>query len=110
MNSSNTKLCFDGHTHRSAADGSDLSYLGGVLPQDFPERLEGLKEASGLSWGAMARSIGVDRKQLMRWRKKGTEPCGGAMHAIFRFAIRMPDGLAILMSERFEKTLFREGR
>ena len=104
MNSSNTKFRFDGHTHRSADDGSDLSYLGGVLPHDFPERLEGLKEASGLSWGAMARSIGVDRKQLMRWRKKGTEPCGGAMHAIFRFAIRMPDGLDILMSERFQIT------
>ena len=104
MNSSNTKLRFDGHTHRGADDGSDLSYLGGVLPQDFPERLEGLKEASGLSWGAMARSIGVDRKQLMRWRKKGTEPCGGAMHAIFRFAIRMPNGLDILMSERFQIT------
>ena len=99
MNNSNTKFRFDGHTHRRAYDGSDLSYLGGVLPQDFPERLEGLKEASGLSWGAMARSIGVDRKQLMRWRKKGTEPCGGAMHAIFRFANRMPDGLDILMSD-----------
>ena len=99
MNSSNTKFRFDGQTHRSADDGSDLSYLGGVLPQDFSECLEGLKEARGLSWGAMARSIGVDRKQLMRWRKKGTEPCGGAMHAIFRLANRIPDGLAILMGD-----------
>lgn len=99
MNSSNTNIPFEGCAHRSVDDDSDLSYVGGVLPQDFPERLEGLKEASGLSWGAMAWSIGVDRKQLMRWRKKGTEPCGGAMHAILSFANRMPDGLAILMGD-----------
>ena len=71
---------------------------------------EGLKEASGLSWGAMARSIGVDRKQLMRWRKKGIESCGGAMHAIFRFANRMSDGLDILMSDGSQMTFRGEER
>ena len=110
MKISNTNFRFDRHTHRSADDGSDLSYLGDVLPQDFPERLEGLKEASGLSWGAMTRSIGVDRKQLMRWRKKGIEPCGGAMHAIFRFANRMSDGLDILMSDGSQMTFRGEER
>ena len=106
MNNSNTEARFDGNNDRSAGDGSDLYSLGGVLPRDFPQRLEGLKEASGLSWGAMARAIGVDRKSLKRWHRKGTEPCGGAMHAIFRFAKEMPGGLDILMDEDFQPPLF----
>ena len=85
MNNPDVSSRFDGHTN-GADDDSTLFHEGGVLPKDFPERLERLKQASGLSWGALARAIGVDRKSLMRWRNKGVEPCGGAMHAIFRFA------------------------
>ena len=54
---------FDGH--------NDRSY---VLPQDFEDRLERHREASGLTWSALARAIGVDRRQLRRWRTKGVEP------------------------------------
>ena len=97
--------------HNGFTDDDDaLIHEGGVLPKDFPQRLERLKEASGLSWGALARQIGVDRKSLIRWRKKGVEPCGGAMHAIFRFAARMPGGLEILMGEGLQMSLFGKER
>ena len=72
-----------------------------LLPEDFPERLERLKEASGLSWRGLAKTFGVDPKQLRKWRKD-TEPCGGAMLSIFRFASRMPGGLEIILGEGFQ--------
>ena len=56
---------------------------------------------------AMAKALGVDPKQLLRWRK-GVEPCGGAMHSIFRFASRLPGGLEILIGEGFQMTFFKD--
>ena len=47
------------------------------MPEDFPERLSRLKEANGLTWTGFAQAIGVDGKQLRRWRRKGVEPSGG---------------------------------
>ena len=72
-----------------------------LLPEDFPERLVRLKEASGLTWAGMARAIGVDPQQLREWRK-GAQPSGGAYHSLVRFAAQVPGGLAILMGEGFE--------
>ena len=69
-----------------------------MLPPDFPQRLVRLKEVSGLSWSGLAQAIGVDRKQVRRW-SQGVEPCGGAMLSLFRFARRIPGGLAILFGE-----------
>ena len=65
MNNRNPEPRFDGH--------SDRSY---VLPEDFEDRLERHRETSGLTWSALARAIGVDRRQLRRWRTKGVEPSG----------------------------------
>ena len=110
MNKPNDPARLGGHTNGILDDDDSLLHEGGVLPKDFPQRLERLKEASGLSWGALARAIGVDRKSLIRWRKKGVEPCGGAMHAIFRFAARMPGGLEILMGEGLQMSLFGKER
>ncbi len=87
--------------------GEDGTPESGVLPEDFPERLERLKEASGLSWRGLARALGVDPKQLLRWRK-GVEPCGGAMHSIFRFARRIPGGLNILMGSGPQMSLWED--
>ena len=75
----------------------------GILPPDFAERIDRLKEASGLTWSGMAQELGVDRKQLRRWRRKGVEPCGGAMLALIRFARRVPGGLEILLGEDFRE-------
>ena len=71
-----------------------------LLPEDFPARLERLKEASGLTWSGMARAIGVEYKLLLTWRN-GAVPSGGAYHALVRFAGRVQGGLDILMGEGF---------
>ena len=81
--------------------------VSGALPQDFPKRLERLKEASGLSWRGMARAIGVDHKLLLRWRK-GAVPSGGSMHLLYLFAARVDGGLEILIGEGFQVSFFRE--
>ena len=83
-----------------------LPYQSGVLSPDFKDRLESLKEASGLTWSAFSQTIGVDRKQVRRWRRKGVEPSGGAMESLYRFAGRFPGGLDILMGDGFQMNLW----
>ena len=78
-----------------------------LLPEDFPERLERLKEASGLSWSGFAKAIGIDYKQMYRWHNDGVEPSGGAYHSLVLFASRVPGGLQILMGEGFQMTFFK---
>ena len=75
-------------------------FLPGValLPEDFADRLTVLKEITGLSWDGMAVCLGVDVKQLLRWRHGGT-PNGGAMLSLVRLATRAPEGLGELLSE-----------
>ena len=98
MNNRDGASAFDGRARpNTRADGS-RPLPSGVLPKDFAQRLERLKEASGLSWRGLARALGVDPKQLARWRK-GVEPCGGAMHSIHRLAYRIPGGTEILMGD-----------
>ena len=55
-----------------------------------------LKEATGLTWDGLATAIGVDTRQVLRWRKKGCEPSGGAMLSLVDFALQVKGGLAIL--------------
>ena len=98
---------FDGIMEQTDDEDQILCYQNGVLPEDFPKRLERLKEVSGLTWSAFARAIGVGEKQIHRWRN-GAEPSGGAMHALFRFAQRMPGGMAILVSETFQMSFFKD--
>ena len=75
-------------------------FLPGVslMPEDFADRLTVLKEATGLSWEGLAVCLGVDDRQVLRWRQ-GAEPCGGAMLALVRLATRMPEGLGELLNE-----------
>ncbi|MYD64810.1 MAG: hypothetical protein F4X26_02240 [Chloroflexi bacterium] len=69
-----------------------------LMPEDFAERLVALKERSGLPWERMAVCMGVDPRQLWRWRH-GASPGGGAMLSLVRFATRVPDGLSCLLDE-----------
>ncbi len=92
--------------YTTGEEGAQLMQSG-VLPEDFGHRLERLKEASGLSWRGFAKALGVDPKQLRLWRKRGVEPCGGAMLSICRFAARLPGGLEILIGEGFQMTFFK---
>ena len=41
--------------------------------------------------------IGVDYRQMLRWRKKGAEPAGGAMLSLAALAEQVPGGMDILM-------------
>ena len=105
MTNHNAEPRFDG-TDRTTAHGRMLPYQSGVLSSDFKDRLESLKEASGLTWSAFSQTIGVDRKQVRRWRRKGVEPSGGAMESLYRFAGRFPGGLDILMGDGFQMNLW----
>ena len=97
MTNRNASPRFDGRSNRTTVNGRVLPLESGVLPDDFLDRLHRLKEASGLTWSGFADAIGVDRKQVRRWRRKGVEPSGGPILALLRFASRMPGGLDILM-------------
>ncbi len=68
-----------------------------VMPEDFGVRLVRLKEATGLTWDGFATAIGVDTRQVLRWRKKGCEPSGGAMLSLVALAEQVQGGIAILM-------------
>ena len=58
MTNSNVSSRLDGH-HTTGEEGTQ-PLESGVLPEDFGQRLERLKEASGLSWRGMAKALGVD--------------------------------------------------
>ena len=71
-----------------------------VMPEDFREKLEAIRALTGLTWEGMAVAMGVDSRQLWRWRRHGVQPNGGAMLALVRLALRVPGGLAVLMDEK----------
>ena len=87
--------------------GHIAPYQSGVLPEDFPERLERLKEASNLTWNAFADAIGIDKKRVHRWRrpkKKGRKPIkpdSGGFCALVRIAALIPGGVDILMGDGY---------
>ena len=87
--------------------GHIAPYQSGVLSPDFPQRLERLKEASGLTWNAFADAIGIDKKRVHRWRrpkkdgKKPIKPDSGGFCALVRIAAVIPGGLDILMGDGF---------
>ena len=68
----------------------------GLIPEDFAERLDAFKEATGLSWEALAACLGVDPRQLQR-RRKGTKPSGDGLCALVLLAARIPGGLYTLL-------------
>jgi hypothetical protein len=68
-----------------------------ALPDDFPSRLCRIKDSSGLSWNELAEKLGVDPRQVARWRR-GAEPSGGAMLALIQFAMLLPGGHQVLLS------------
>ena len=107
MNNFNDPSRNNGTTHHTTPEDLALPIESGVFPEDFPQRLVRLKDASGLSWRGMARALGVDPKQLRRWRR-GVEPGGGAMLSLLRFASRVPGGVQILMGDGFQMTLFED--
>ena len=70
-----------------------------LLPEDFPKRLDAVRDLFDLNWEEMSVAMGVDPRQLMRWRIKGGRPNGGAMLSLVRLAIRSPEALGELLDE-----------
>ena len=66
------------------------------LPDNFVDRLEYFKRVSGLTWDGMAYCMGVDPRQVRRWRH-GTKPCGDTLFALLTLAARFPGGVHILL-------------
>ena len=56
-----------------------------VFPEDFPEKLEQLKEASGLTWSELARRLGTNPLTVRRWRQ-GARPNALHLLALLQFA------------------------
>ena len=82
---------------RDLAGGRPVPPGVALMPDDFPRRLAALKELTGLTWEGMADALGVDPRQLLRWRKQEGEPNGGAMLSLGRLADRVPGGRELLL-------------
>ena len=104
MNTRDSSPRFTGLSTGLVIAGRPVPYGSGVLPEDFVDRLHELKEATGLTWNGFAEALGVDPKQVFRWRL-GAEPCGGAMRSLVGLAGRVPGGLDIIMGEGFLASL-----
>ena len=65
-------------------------------PEDFGARLEAFKEATGLTWEGLAACLGVDPRQLQRWRD-GTRPSWDGVCALVKLAACIPGGLYTLL-------------
>lgn len=68
-----------------------------ALPPDFPERLERFKEASGLTWRALARLLGVSPYRLRQWRMRGVAPSPAHLFMLLTLAESMGLRDGILM-------------
>ena len=68
--------------------------------KNFSEGLVRLKRRTGLTWEEMAWALGVDTRQLLRWRR-GAMPSGAAMLALVRLAAQAPDGIFDLLGDDF---------
>ena len=66
------------------------------FPDDFGERLERLKELSGLPWGEFAERLSVTQRGLAKWRSGGP-PSGSYLWAIIEFAREIPGGYDLIM-------------
>lgn len=55
------------------------------FPEDFPERLEELRQACDLSWRGLARALRLHPRSLRRWRR-GAKPDAAHLLALFGFA------------------------
>ena len=66
------------------------------FPQDFGERLERLKDLTGLSWGEFAEQLGATRRGLAKWRNGGP-PSGRYLWAIIDMAHKVQGGFDLIM-------------
>ena len=73
-----------------------LDYRPPPWPEDFGERLEGLKERAGLSWVEMAELLGVTDRGALKWRRGG-RPSAANLLAIMELARGVPGGYELML-------------
>ena len=73
-----------------------LDYRPPPFPDDFGERLEGLKELVGVSWREFAELLGVTERGLLKWRRGGP-PSGVYFWAIMELARQVPGGYRLML-------------
>ena len=66
------------------------------FPGDFGERLEGLKEMVGVSWGEFAGLVGVTQRGMLKWRRGGP-PSGAYLWSVIELARDVPGGLELIL-------------
>ena len=81
-----------------ATDGRNRNgdYRPPPFPDDFGERLEGLKEMVGVSWGEFAELLGVTQRGMLKWRRGGP-PSGAYFWAIVELARDVPGGIELIL-------------
>ena len=72
-----------------------LDYRPQPFPEDFGERLEQLKEMTGLSWQEFAELLGVTQRGILKWRRGGP-PSGAYLWAILELASGVPGGFDLM--------------
>lgn len=72
-----------------------------VFPEDFPQRLDRLKEESGLTWSEFAARLGANPLTVRRWRQ-GTRP--NALHLLALLELALSLDLPDLVSARTVQT------
>ena len=68
----------------------------GLIPEDFGERLERLKEMAGLWWREFAELLGVTQRGMLKWRREG-RPSGASFWAIMELARDVPGGYELML-------------
>ena len=76
--------------------GLDNGYPPPSLPQDLRIRLRRLEDRSGTSLEEMALAAGLPARRGHLWRI-GRPPSEGELRAIVRFACAVPGGVAVLL-------------
>ena len=71
-------------------------YRAPAWPEDFGERLEGLKKLAGLSWLEMAELLGVTDRGALKWRRGG-RPSAANLLAIMELARGVPGGHELML-------------
>ena len=74
------------------------------MPDDFPERLEAVRnlfdlnceEMVGVSWGEFAERVGVTERGMLKWRRGGP-PSGAYLWSIIELARDVPGGYDLIM-------------
>ena len=72
-----------------------------VFPDDFPQRLVGFKEVSGLPWAEIARLVGTSPLTVRRWWKQGVRP--NTQHLMALLDLAEDKGLVHLLTERRDR-------